>query len=380
MEPTRSEDCLIFYGLTPEVTKPRQVYNAIADFMKNKQDIDPSDRFNLIVFLQDGPNYLDHFTFDPDHVLKTLKSLSSDITRANIAGGIFIAITFIIEIFKKISEKIFRLVILVDEGAHEIPDDYILPLEELIKTIKDMPFFIDIIRIGKQESEESEKLMKLAKLCNGEFYEINNIRNLDPILTTLSEKKYISEPSFIKQKIRMILKDNQPFYVNLADDPIIIEEISTCSICFNKDDQGIVKCPSCETVAHEVCWAQWAKTTNIGIDHVFRCHTCFNILKLDEQFVLDVQAGRIPTITELKKVKKKNIVEYLRELESKSKPKIIHAEDPMRVKITEMPQAEKAGSPIGRKRRRKAVNICPNCSKIIMGDKKSCPTCGFILF
>lgn len=379
MEPTRSEDCLIFYGLTPEVTKPRQVYNAIADFMKNKQDIDPSDRFNLIVFLQDGPNYLDHFTFDPDHILKTLKSLSSDITRANIAGGIFIAITFIIEIFKKISEKIFRLVILVDEGAHEIPDDYILPLEELIKTVKDMPFFIDIIRIGKQESKESEKLMKLAKLCNGEFYEINNIRNLDPILTILSEKKYISEPSFIKQKIRMILKDNQPFFINLADEPTIVDEISTCSICFNRDNQGIVKCPSCETVAHKVCWAQWAKTTNIGIAHVFRCHSCFNILKLDEKFVLDVQAGRIPTIAELMKVEKKNIVEYLRELESKSKPKIIHAEDPMRVKITEMPLAEKAGSPIGRKRRRTAVNICPNCSKIITGDKKSCPTCGFIL-
>ena len=109
MESTKSEDCLIFYGFTPEITKMRQVFSSIADFMKNKQITDPSDRFNLIVFQHDGPNYLDHFTFDQAHILKTLKSMSGEITNANIAGGIFIAITFIIEVYKKISEKIFRL-------------------------------------------------------------------------------------------------------------------------------------------------------------------------------------------------------------------------------------------------------------------------------
>ena len=108
MHSSKMEDCLIFYAFTPEVTRFRQVSNAISDFMKNKQLTDPSDRFNLILFLKDGPNYLDHFTFDQDHILNTLKSLSKDITKANIAGGIFIAITFIIEVFKKISEKYFR--------------------------------------------------------------------------------------------------------------------------------------------------------------------------------------------------------------------------------------------------------------------------------
>lgn len=368
MESTKSEDCLIFYGFTPKITKMRNVFNSIADFMKNKQLTDPSDRFNLIVFQHDGPNYLEHFTFDHEHILNTLKSMKGELTNANIAGGIFIAITFIIEVYKKISEKIFRLIILIDEGAYDIPSEYLPPLEELIKVVKDMPFFIDIIRVGPPNSEISPKLLKFARLSSGEFYDIENIRDLDTILAKFTEKKYVSQPLFIKQRLRMILPDNQPFYINLADDPEVIDETGTCSICFKTDNENIVKCPSCGGIAHKVCWAQWAETSNIGIPHVFRCHNCFNILKLDETFIHDVKAGKIPTITELSKFKKKNIVEYLHELEGKRKPKIIQAKDPM-TKAIRANMDEK----------RTNISICPNCSKIIRGARKNCPSCGFIL-
>ncbi len=380
MESTKSEDCLIFYALTPEITKLRQVYNIIGDFMQNKQSIDPSDRFNLIWFQDDGPNYLDHFTFDPEYILKTLKSLGKNITKANIAGGIFIAITFIIEVFKKISEKFFRLLILVDDGAYEIPDEFLPALEELIKKVKDMPFFIDIILMGSPYSDQAQKLLKLANLSNGELFGIKNVKDLNPILTELSEKKRVSEPSFVKQKLRMILPDNQPFYINLADDPKNVDNIATCSICFHKDDEGIVKCPSCDTPAHEVCWAQWADTSNIGIPHVFRCHNCFNILKLDKNYIQDVRAGKIPTIAELTKMKKRNIIEYLHEIESKREPKVIHTEDPMTVEIRGMVEARKSQPKEEIKRKKVSVYICPNCSKIMMGDRKNCPSCGFVMF
>ncbi len=380
MESTKSEDCLIFYALTPEITKLRQVYNIIGDFMQSKQSIDPSDRFNLIWFQDDGPNYLDNFTFDPEYISKTLKSLGKYVTKANIAGGIFIAITFIIEVFKKISEKFFRLLILVDDGAYEIPDEYLPALEELIKKVKDMPFFIDIILMGSPYSNQAQKLLKLANISNGELFGIKNVKDLHPILTELSEKKRVSEPSFVKQKLRMILPDNQPFYINLADNPIPVNNIATCSICFHKDDQGIVKCPSCDTPAHEVCWAQWADTSSIGISHVFRCHNCFNILKLDKDYIRDVRAGKIPTIAELTKMKKRNIIEYLHEIESKSEPKVVHTEDPMAVEIRGMVEARKPQPKEEIKIKKVSVHICPNCSKIMMGDRKNCPSCGFVLF
>ena len=105
MEVSRSEDCLIFYGLTPKKSKSSVVFEIISGFMNRKQAIDPSDRFNFIAFRDDGPNYLDNFTLDPSIVLKTMKSFDKKIARANLAGGIFVAVTFIIDVFKKISEK-----------------------------------------------------------------------------------------------------------------------------------------------------------------------------------------------------------------------------------------------------------------------------------
>lgn len=383
---TKSEDCLIFYGLTPDVTKLKQVYSSLDTFMKNKQAKDLSDRFNLIAFEEDGPFYLEDFTFDPEHILKNLKAMSKNFGKANIAGGIFIAITFIIEVYKKISEKTFRLLIVVDDGAYKIPSHYMTALEELIKKVKDLPFFIDIVYIGKQIFDESSKLLKLVNLSKGEFHEITNVKDLNGVLTGLADKKYITIPSLVQQRIRMILKDNQPFFINLADDPEVVSEISTCSICFQQDNQGIVRCPSCDTVAHKVCWAQWAKSSSIGIPYIYRCHNCFNILKLEEEYVADVQAGKIPTIAELNKVKKKNIVEYLRELEAEKKPEVVHTEDPFAADVRAMLETKREelqeveGKRKKRKKRKALVKICPNCSKLIMGDKKTCPTCGFSLF
>jgi rRNA maturation endonuclease Nob1 len=384
MEASKSEDCLIFYAFTPEYTKYKQVSTAISEFMKNKQMSDPSDRFNLIVFLKDGPNYLDHFTFDPELISKTLKSLGKDISKANIAGGIFIAISFIIEVFKKISEKFFRLLILVDDGAYEIPDNILPALESLITRVKDIPFFIDTVLIGSPYSDQAQKLLKLTNLCNGELYGIKGVKDLSSILIDLSEKKRVSAPSFVKQQIRMILPDNQPFFINLADEPNAVSAGATCSICFQGDDQDIIACPSCDAIAHKVCWAQWAETSSIGISHVFRCHNCFNILRLEEQYINDVKAGKIPTIAELNKMKKKNIVEYLHELESKSEPQVVQTEDPFAADVRAMIESKREQPQIvveeKKKKRKKTVNICPNCSKIMMGDKKTCPSCGFIMF
>ncbi|MHA1884153.1 MAG: hypothetical protein ACW96S_03810 [Promethearchaeota archaeon] len=379
MEYSKSEDCLIFYAFTPKYTKFRQVSSAVLDFMKNKQATDPSDRFNFVVYLKDGPNYLDHFVFDPIYIMSTLKSLNKDIVRANLAGGIFIAITFIIEVYKKISQKFFRLVILADSATYEIPDDYLPALEELIKKVKDMPFFIDIMLIGSPYSDKAQKLLRLANLANGELYGIRNVKRLNSVLKTLSEKKYVSDPSFVK-KIRTILPENEQFYINLADNPSKVDNRESCSICFQKDDHSIVKCPSCDTVTHEVCWAQWAETTNIGIPHVFRCHNCFNILTLDKNYVIDVQKGKIPTIADLNKMKKKDIISYLHEIETKSHPKIVHKDDPMVVGDEYSGELPLSIQEEELRKKTSHIKICPNCSKIMIGDKKNCPSCGFSLF
>jgi len=328
---TRSEDTLIFNGLTPGITDFLIVYDALKEFLEKKKEMDHSDRFNVILFQEDGPNYLEEFTLNPENVLIALKSLEPMLSRANIAGGIMVAITFIIDVFKKISDKCFRLIILTDKGSYKIPDQYVPVLENLIDQVKDMPFIIDIIRVNINDPVEDLKLLDLVRRTSGNLHEIFDVRDLTSILDKLAQKQSFSSFSLYGEDINTEIQyENYPFYENLAADPILLHAIGTCSICFKQSDKDLVQCPSCETVAHKSCWAQWAKTSNIGIFNLFRCHNCFNLIKLDKEYVQMVQSGRVPSIEEIK-VDVIDLQEFQENLETTEGPKIISVEDPMAI-------------------------------------------------
>jgi rubrerythrin len=377
MVPSISEDCLIFYGLSPEITKFRQVYSAISDFLNDKKTIDPSGRFNLIVFLQNAPNFLDNFTFDINLILETLKSSNKNIVRANTFVGILIGVHLIIQNFKSVSEKLLRLLILLDGGSTKIPFDRLDSIISLINDAKNLPFYIDIIAIDVNDKQEIDHLKRIANLGDGEFYEINDLKDLKPLANILSKKKFVKESLFSRYKLKMAQKENQPFYFDLAEEPEAFYELIACSICFQKDVEGIVMCPSCRTVAHKICWALWAKNSNPQILHVFRCHNCFKLLKLDREFVFDVQIGKIPPKNEFAKVKRKNNLDYLRELESKNQPKLIQAEDPMVTDVRTIIESKKKISQTEEKEIVASFDFCPICNNIIREDEKNCPTCGF---
>lgn len=331
MSDTRSEDTLVFMGLDPNTTDFLIVYDALKEFFDKKKALDHSDRFNVILFQEDGPNYLEEFTLNPENVLIALKSLQPMLVRANIAGGLMLAITFIIDVFKRISDKCFRLIILTDRGSYKIPEQYIPVLENLIDQVKDMPFIIDIIRVKINDPVEDLKLLDLVRRTGGNIHEISDVRDLPSVLHKLAEKRSFSSFSLYDEDVNTEIQyENYPFYENLAAAPLPLIESCTCSICFQTDNKDLVQCPSCETIAHKSCWAQWAKTSHIGLLNLFRCHNCFNLIKLDKKYVEMVQSGRVPSIEEIE-IEIVDLQEFQESLETIDGPKIISVEDPMAI-------------------------------------------------
>ena len=396
MEKTRSEDTLIFNALTPDITNMQEVYEAIEEFCNEKKSNDPSDRFNIILFQEDGPNYLEDFTLYPENILVAMKSLEPVLVRANVSGGIMTAITFIIDVFKKISEKCYRLIVLTDKGSLKIPDHFIPVLENLVDQVKDMPFFIDIVRLDIDDPREDLKLMRLARRCGGDIHEINDVRALGAIMSVLAIKREIPSVSGFGEKDYEIPEENQPFYINLADDPIPVKTEETCGICFQKDTKGLVKCPKCETIAHKKCWSQWTKSSHIGIPFIYRCHSCYNLLKLDPEYVGAVLYGKTPIEEEIK-VKAIDVQSWLESLESEEGPKIIHTEDILAVSAEESDEIdgdlsitiqwdnedsfdeefdnvfEEEFKALADEELR--ILWCPNCNKITTNEYKKCPNC-----
>jgi len=323
---SRSEDVLIFYGLTPKVTKIKPVLKALNNFFEQKKEIDPSERFNVIMFLENAPNYLEGFTLNSEHILKVLKQNKKKMVRANIGGGIFVAITFIIDVFKKIGGKCFRLIILTDEGSGKVAEEHVRVLEQLIEQVRDMPFYIDVIHISSKENKEDRELTKLANRCGGNTNMIPNVGFLMDALDSLVTKRDDLLEAELKNSEIIIPREHQPFFQNLADEPILLEREETCSVCFKKDNKDLVMCPSCETIAHKSCWSQWARTSNIGMSNVFRCHICYNLLTIDQNYVQMVQRGELASEEEIK-IEVLDLQKYLEELETDEGPKIIKVED-----------------------------------------------------
>jgi len=331
---TRSEDTLILYALTPgfyQFEEMNLIYESLQEFCDKKKAIDHSDRFNIVLFQEDGPNYLEDFTLNPENIIIALKSLEPMIVEANMSGGIMVSATFIIDVFKYIPNKCFRIIILTDNGTLEIPEIYIPVLDNIIDKIKDMPLIIDIVRIKVDKFEDDLKLSGLINKTRGHLHHVQELNELSPILSALAEKKTFSTFSLSNNDCSdEIPIENIPFYNNLAEEPKLIIDEQTCSICFKKDKNALVQCPNCEIISHKICWSLWAKNSNIGIFNIFRCHNCFQLLKLDDEFVYMVHTGQLKAIEEIK-VEVMDLHEFEETIEAQDGPKIIAVEDPLAI-------------------------------------------------
>ncbi|MHA1438177.1 MAG: hypothetical protein ACTSPD_11420 [Promethearchaeota archaeon] len=402
MEGTRSEDTLIFFGLTPGITNSAPIFQAIENFCYKKQEIDPSDRFNVIFFEERGPNYLDEFTLNIDNIMIALKSMEPMFVKANVGSGILTAITFCIDVFKRISEKCFRLIIILDSGSLRIRKTRLTVIYDLINKVNYMPFYMDIIRINDNNAEEGEKLKKLAEFTDGMFFDIKDYRELPQILDKLIEKKDYYLSSKLDESQTGIPEEKQDFFENLADIPLKVKAEGKCSICFKNDIVGLVQCPICDTYAHKKCWALWAKKSHIGMKNLFRCHNCFNLLKLDKDYVDAVQTGKVPIEEEIK-IETKSLLKHLQFLESESQPKLVKSQESLgfstqmegdlEVEISEdeiesdffeqKKQLRRRRPKRGESRVQTKFNFdfifCPNCNRINPRTAKKCIYCTYPL-
>ena len=325
MDSTRSEDTMIFFGLDPQITDFGGVIRAVDLYITQKKENDPTDRFNFCAFEKNGPIYYEDFVYDKGLIIDALNNIKHDITGANLAGGIFLGVTQIIEVFKKVGSKCFRMVVLMDQGV--IYSKAFKLVEIIVDQIRYFPFFIDFVMINPAGNSKSDvELVRFAARNQGDVYYVKSKEDLPQILEKLLEKKTIDQTD---DKI-LITKSQVPFFENLGADLWVIdseqegEKDHQCAVCRGKEGD-LVKCPSCGSINHAECLAQWAKMSNIGLPNVFRCMSCYVLLKLPKHFVIDVQDG---TYKKKIAVQRKAQDELLREKESSNKPSLVQTANP----------------------------------------------------
>ena len=73
---------------------------------------------------------------------------------------------------------------------------------------------------------------------------IKKVKELSSTFNKLAEKKEMTAFSAFEESVTHISEENFPFYENFAENPLEIEEMRTCSICFQKD-VNLLQCTKC---------------------------------------------------------------------------------------------------------------------------------------
>ncbi|MHA1368383.1 MAG: hypothetical protein ACTSWN_12275 [Promethearchaeota archaeon] len=300
-----SEDTLIVCAIDRATTPIKNFINVLGNFFELKANLDPTDRFNLVIFVEKVPAHLPDFTFQWQKIIQLLHSITDRISQPSFEGGLFMALTFILDIYKLVCGKYFRIILIKDKSVPEITKDFLV--NDLLTKVRPMPVFLDVICLGMDSDPDELKILDMINSSQGgNLYYVRDIAELNSLLRDQAGiKKEIKVDLWEKGPDFKVKQEYKQFYEDLAADLVPVDDVRPemkCSICFKEtspvcNTDALVKCPSCNTLYHDCCLVSWSEQSNIGIEHVFRCPICFYLIKLPEFLVNDILNGYTDSYT-----------------------------------------------------------------------------------
>ena len=154
----RSEDTIVALDFEPKNVNMRIVKSALSSFFETKHSHDETDRFNLVLF-RGNPSYLEDFTFKKEYLLSLVKEDTEHMNTVPVESVLFMSLTFLIEVYKRVGNKFFRIIILTDQDMKPVSKEFMV--QDLLSITKEMPVYIDIVRMNvKDGKDENESLQR----------------------------------------------------------------------------------------------------------------------------------------------------------------------------------------------------------------------------
>ncbi|MCP4763960.1 MAG: hypothetical protein GY870_19465 [archaeon] len=342
----KHENIIFYINIVGKAIKRKELTKCLANFIKEKKKKNPLTNFGMLIFKEGGiPDFVAEG--DPKEIIikkleKEWKNLET--TESLFENGLMYCLSYIASKSTQMSGD-NRVVVLSDTPSTKI-DDYHDAIFGLINTVRFIPTFIDIIRIGNERFYSDDvKLRIYTNTASGGLFYAQDGSALDGILTALTKNKRLANLNQPEGKI-YIDDENKAFYENLAAEmltPEPNEENGICCLCnqeFCDDTEqeytSLLKCYNCSSFFHLAHAAKFAFEKNIGLAHVFRCPKCDVLLKIDEKLVLEINGiTPEPEIEEQVLEEEEEIIDYQ-----------YSAEVPIEEELVEIPSYQEESSAI----------------------------------
>jgi hypothetical protein len=277
-----------------------EIESGIMNLVQTKLTMEAKARFSLITFSNRQNIELDYEDFTLETFKNALYGIElspSDV--ANINVGLNAAFEVTVKTMQKLVEgKNFRIII-ISEGSFEGKGK---KWEELTNVASKVGICIDVIQISSTFGSNSEILQSITKRTMGAYFFVENISEIEGVLTSLAPGKAASiddafqsrEDRDMKGLLEVIAADLQTLeegiktvedlknLVTQADDTM------KCGICHSPDCMFCkgpafscgAFCPECKRFFHQHCCAGWAESQKDTPKSVFKCPVCFHLLKV----------------------------------------------------------------------------------------------------
>ncbi|MFX0027246.1 MAG: RING finger protein [Candidatus Hermodarchaeota archaeon] len=304
---TSFEDIFFYLDLTKDILKKKELIKAIKYYISEKNKSNLKGHYGLLIFQEEGNPIFIIDKKDSNIIANTIEEnwRTRPKKKSYFENGLFYIFSYIAETTRKKS-KINRIIVITDTPS-DLSEDYTDALFNLVSNIKNLPTFIDIIRISVKSErffKDDVKLNILTRDTKGGIYYLHDKKDFMNIVEKLVQPKQLIEGQEVKIKIN---KEDYYFYSHLAKKLkqtkgetgikcyICHEEI--CPFCTNIYDIPLM-CENCGSGFHNCCITNYTIQHNIGIPHIFRCPNCDILLKIRQEDIVKLEDDKIKTVDE----------------------------------------------------------------------------------
>ena len=329
---TSYEDIFFYLDLTKDIIKKKELIKAITYYISEKNKINLKGHYGLLIFQEEGNPIFIIDKKDSNIIANAIeenwkKRLKK---KSFFENGLFYIFSYIAETTRKKS-KINRIIVITDTPS-DLSEDYTDALFNLVSKIKNLPTFIDIVRISEKSErffKDDVKLNILTSDTKGGIFYLHDKKDFMNIIKNLVKPKQLIsliEGQEVKIKIK---KEDYDFYSRLAKKLKRTKEETgikcyfcqedICPFCTNIYDIPLM-CENCGSVFHNCCITNYTIRHNIGIPHIFRCPRCDILLKIKQDDIVKLEDDNI-----------KNLEEYIETEDIKSQDQSLEFSDTLQV-------------------------------------------------
>ncbi|MFW9946108.1 MAG: hypothetical protein ACFFDX_04685 [Candidatus Odinarchaeota archaeon] len=304
---TSYEDIFFYLDLTKDILKKKELIKAIKYYISEKNKSNLKGHYGLLIFQEEGNPIFIIDKKDSNIITNTIEEnwKTRPKKKSFFENGLFYIFSYIAETTRKKS-KINRIIVITDTPS-DLSEDYTDALFNLVSNVKNLPTFIDIIRISVKSDrffKDDVKLNILASDTKGGIYYLYDKKDFMNIIKKLVKPKQLIEIQEPKIKIK---KDDYYFYSHLAKTlkkikpetgiKCYICQEDICPFCTNIYDIPLM-CENCGSIFHNCCITNYTIQHNIGIPHIFRCPNCDILLKIKQEDIVKPEDDKIKTVEE----------------------------------------------------------------------------------